>query len=911
MIVYVKRCYKLVVKKTIIIIALIALLVFSSTTAFANSPDYLNRSVNEVIYPEYTFTHIAITGTLNPSVDDSVSIGEPALRFKNAYYSGTVRANDFNGTTYWDQLAGVPAGLADGDNDTQLTEADITAMGFTKDYDTNETVRVDALYANVSKWDAAYGWGDHHLMGYLTAETDPLYSTSAASIITGSDINNWNAAYGWGDHHAEGYLKAADLVPAVGNWSADKPSYVNYSSLSSYTAGWDTNASDDLTTAGGVIQGSLVVNGNLTVIGSYVSAQVTNVNITGDLNPSLNNTFKLGTSSKKWSDIYANRLHGQLEWSEVNNRPTDLGQFTNNPGFIYSAQTINWDKNASDDFSGSWNDLTNVPAGLADGDNDTHLTASEVVSMVGNWSADKNSYVNYSSLSSYTAGWDTNASDDFSGDFNDLTNVPPGLANGDDDCSVYGSCGELIYDQDTSAWDKNKYDDFSGSWNDLTNVPSDIADGDGDYCANGACQGSLFIPGNLTIAGSYINAQVTNANITGTLFPSVDYAFDLGGNNNHWRVVYADSFSGDLDFGYLTNVPPGLADGDNDTHLTASEVVSMVGNWSSDKPLYVTHSELNYTTDTNCAVYGSCGELIYDQDTSAWDKNKYDDFSGDYNDLINKPTNLSQFVNDLNNSFTDTHANVTEIAAMGFITLTQVPPDTNETVRVDALYANVSKWDAAYGWGDHHLMGYLTAETDPSWTAAKNNYYNKTEVDDLVNSITINASTTANITLADVNNWNYAYDWVINNSNSTVNVSLNNYYNKTVVDQLLINNSYNDSLVNDRLGALENLVNNNVSGFNLQLHQGWNNFKIPPVILVGSAFVNGLNVTDYNVTTILSDINGSYDYLAYYDGSSWQTFIPGNSSASTFNEFPHSASDPDYEYYVFMNASGTVSLSVV
>lgn len=44
--------------------------------------------------------------------------------------------------------------------------------------------------------------------GYLTSftETDPVFSASVASGITGTDISNWNTAFGWGDHASAGYL---------------------------------------------------------------------------------------------------------------------------------------------------------------------------------------------------------------------------------------------------------------------------------------------------------------------------------------------------------------------------------------------------------------------------------------------------------------------------------------------------------------------------------------------------------------------------------------------------------------------------------------------------------------------------------------------------------------------------------
>ncbi len=117
---------------------------------------------------------------------------------------------------------------------------------------------------NNANWDTAYGWGDHSVEGYLTAETDPIFSahttsnivngtgflknngagtwsydsntyltaeTSHADVLVDSDFGsagimatdgagtysivtdnsaNWNTAYGWGDHSAAGYTSYAD-----------------------------------------------------------------------------------------------------------------------------------------------------------------------------------------------------------------------------------------------------------------------------------------------------------------------------------------------------------------------------------------------------------------------------------------------------------------------------------------------------------------------------------------------------------------------------------------------------------------------------------------------------------------------------------------------------------------------------
>ena len=114
--------------------------------------------------------------------------------------------------------------------------------------------------AGVAHWNTAYGWGDHGEEGYLTAETDPVYSADKANIATGTPVyaetdpvwaaekfgyatgtplyvesdplfsaslasaisaantSQWSTAFGWGDHAEEGYL-TSETDPV---YSADK-----------------------------------------------------------------------------------------------------------------------------------------------------------------------------------------------------------------------------------------------------------------------------------------------------------------------------------------------------------------------------------------------------------------------------------------------------------------------------------------------------------------------------------------------------------------------------------------------------------------------------------------------------------------------------------------------------------------
>lgn len=61
---------------------------------------------------------------------------------------------------------------------------------------------------NSSDWNTAYGWGDHSIEGYITAETDPVFTSSTAFSITPTNVSNWNTAFSWGNHTSAGYLTA-------------------------------------------------------------------------------------------------------------------------------------------------------------------------------------------------------------------------------------------------------------------------------------------------------------------------------------------------------------------------------------------------------------------------------------------------------------------------------------------------------------------------------------------------------------------------------------------------------------------------------------------------------------------------------------------------------------------------------
>ena len=143
-------------------------------------------------------------------------------------------------------------------------------------------------------------------------------------------------------------------------------------------------------------------------------------------------------------------------------------------------------------------------------------------------------------------------------------------------------------------------------------------------------------------------------------------------------------------------------------------------------------------------------------------------FSGNYNDLTNKPA--------LWDSTWLTIKNIpTTVAGYG---ITDAMTTAHAANGIST--GNIANWNTAFGWGNHAAAGYLTSftETDPIWTAASGNYYTKNNLqtsgaaalhyNNLTNKPTTvagygitNAMTTAHpangITSALITNWNNAY----------------------------------------------------------------------------------------------------------------------------------------------------------
>jgi len=109
----------------------------------------------------------------------------------------------------------------------------------------------------------------------------------------------------------------------------------------------------------GIINGNLIVNGNMTVIGDYFNASVTNQYLNGSFFPDITNFFDLGSSLLKWAklyvtDIYASKVYSN-DWSNVTITESQINDLQS---YLTSESDPSWNNNYSA-FNESWSSTFN------------------------------------------------------------------------------------------------------------------------------------------------------------------------------------------------------------------------------------------------------------------------------------------------------------------------------------------------------------------------------------------------------------------------------------------------------------------------------------------------------------------------------------------------------------------------
>jgi len=188
-----------------------------------------------------------------------------------------------------------------------------------------------------------------------------------------------------------------------------------------------------------------------------------------------------------------------------------------------------------------------------------------------------------------------------------------------------------------TGWDKNVSDDFSGDYNDLANLPTIPTNN--NELTNGAGYFNTTNDGS----GSGLDADFLDG-------LSSAYYLDYGNITNPPTIP--DNYVGLVSFTNNILSFTGVGTGFNNTISLAG--ISPTWNNITGKPTTFPATPHNHTESDISDLSHYTDSDINGNETAftGWDKNVSDDFSGDYNDLANLPTILnSKWTNSGNNTY--------------------------------------------------------------------------------------------------------------------------------------------------------------------------------------------------------------------------------------------------------------------
>jgi hypothetical protein len=262
----------------------------------------------------------------------------------------------------------------------------------------------------------------------------------------------------------------------------------------------------------------------------------------------------------------------------------------------------------------------------------------------------------------------------------------------------------------------------------------------------------------------YTSAQVDAAFATGTpVYVETDPAFSASvaagitsAETSRWELAYQ---RGDhATNGYLTG-------------YTETDPI-----WGGASNLYYQKTEVDAAFATGTPVYvetdpvfgASVAAGITSAETSRWETAFGWGDHGVAGYLTSFTENDPDWAAASNNYYTS--AQVDAAFATGTPVYVETDPVFGASVAAGITSADTSRWETAFGWGDHGVAGYLTSftESDPAWAAASNNYYTSAQVDAAFATGTpvyvetdpaFSASVAAGITSAETSRWELAFGW--------------------------------------------------------------------------------------------------------------------------------------------------------
>lgn len=483
---------------------------------------------------------VANNGYLMQEVDGSATNELQAISISNdtIYLSdgGFVKlpasSTGFSGS--FNDLIGIPKGLADGDDDTQLTESEVDAFVDNNGYlmqevDGSVTNELQALSISNDTIYLSDG-------GFVKLPTSATGFSGNYADLTGIPTNVSSFTNDAGYLTAEGDADATNELQALS--ISNDTIYLTdggFVKLPATTAGFSGDFNDLTAIPTGLADG----DDDTQLTETEVDAFVNNNGYASDADlilletelankangPDVYTKTEVDAAGYLTSELDADPTN-ELQALRISNDTIYLsdGGFVKLPavatGFSGSYNDLtdvpaNLDTDATDDFDGDFTSLTNVPTGLADGDDDTQLSESEVDNMVGNngYAMDTDVYpktmlytktdvdtkltdkVNSADLATVATSGDytdlANTPTVFSGSFNDLTGVPTNL-------------------------DTDDTDDFDGAYSSLSGAPTNVSEftNDAGYLTSevdGDPTNEIELPSQTGQAGKYLKTDGTTA----------------------------------------------------------------------------------------------------------------------------------------------------------------------------------------------------------------------------------------------------------------------------------------------------------------------------------------------------------------------------------------------------------------
>jgi hypothetical protein len=588
--------------------------------------------------------------------------------------------------------------------------------------------------AQTTRWETAYGWGDHGAAGYLTSyaeadpvwagtsnayytaaqvdaafatgtpvyvESDPTFAASVAAGITSSETSRWEIAYGWGDHGAAGYLTGFTEVDP--RWSAASNAYYTAAQVdAAFATGTPVYVESDPAFASSVAAG---------ITGAQTSRWETSY----------------GWGDHAAAGYLASYAESDPLWTAASNRyytavQIDAAFATGTPVYAESDPVFG----ASVAAGISSTETTRWETAFGWGD---HAIAGYLTGFVETdpaWAGASSAY--------YTAA-----------------QVDAAFATGmplyvESDPAFSSSVAAGITGVETGRWE--------------------TAYGWGDHGAAGYLTSFTEVDPLWSAASNayYTAAQVDAVFATGMpVYVESDPAFSASvaagitsAETGRWETAYGWGDHGAA--GYLTSV---------------AEVDPL---WSAASNAYYTAAQINSGFATGTPVYAesdpafgaSVASAITSTETGRWGT-AYG--WGDHGaaGYLTSFTEVDPLWSAASNSYY-TAAQADAAFATGTPVYAESDPAFSASIAAGIMSAETTRWETAYGWGDHGTAGYLTsfAEVDPLWAGASNLYYQRSEADGLFATGTplyvesdavFTAAVAAGLTSLHTTRWETAYGW--------------------------------------------------------------------------------------------------------------------------------------------------------